>query len=276
MVLRPEEPVVPLPALRSEPSTFDARAEASITFFSTLVSYMNAVTAFVEQEADSAVAAAMAGDLPPLSGQQGKLLRVRDDATGIEFQSLFPVGIDLLSASTREEQHAALGLTPFPPGTPQLWLTNTPPGNEWYLAHGFTHSRTTDQRLWEWVQNSGLLAASEGSKEKGQFGPGDGVNTFTGPDYRGMHLRIVDAGAGIDPGRVLGSEQAPYAGQTAIVGYGTSGSLGAAQSGRLLTGRGATEQGEVLESVGQAAASVDNIPGDTRGFNVAVNIMYRR
>lgn len=39
------------------------------------------------------------------------------------------------------------------------------------------------------------------------FGSGDGVSTFNLPDYRGMFPRFWDNGAGIDPGRTIGSVQ---------------------------------------------------------------------
>jgi hypothetical protein len=62
----------------------------------------------------------------------------------------------------------------------------------WYLADsppdyaleldGSAVSRTTYAELWTWVQASGNLAASEGAKLDGEFGPGDGSTTFTLPD----------------------------------------------------------------------------------------------
>ncbi len=61
------------------------------------------------------------------------------------------------------------------------WPGDTPPSYalEW---DGSAVSRTTYARLWAWVQSSGNLAASEGAKLDGEFGPGDGSTTFTLPD----------------------------------------------------------------------------------------------
>ena len=55
---KPVKPVVPPPALRSEPDTFKDRAEANIEFFEPLVDYMDDVADFVDEQADAAVAAA--------------------------------------------------------------------------------------------------------------------------------------------------------------------------------------------------------------------------
>jgi microcystin-dependent protein len=40
------------------------------------------------------------------------------------------------------------------------------------------------------------------------FGPGDNINTFNVPDFRGYFPRGADQGRGVDPARVLGSNQA--------------------------------------------------------------------
>ncbi|HEY6032061.1 MAG TPA: hypothetical protein VIU44_15930, partial [Gaiellaceae bacterium] len=48
---------------------------------------------------------------------------------------------------------------------------------------------------------------SEGAKDKGQFGPGDGSTTFSIPDMRGYFARSWDDGAGVDSGRAIGTSQ---------------------------------------------------------------------
>lgn len=58
---------------------------------------------------------------------------------------------------------------------------DSPPA--WGLeADASSVSRTTYSRLWAWVQTSGNLAASQGAKTAGEYGPGDGSTTFTLPD----------------------------------------------------------------------------------------------
>jgi len=70
-------------------------------------------------------------------------------------------------------------------------------------------SRVTYASLWAYAQASGNLAASEGAKLLGQFGPGDGVTTFTLPDARGEFVRAwADDKLGVpDSGRAIGSWQ---------------------------------------------------------------------
>lgn len=72
----PTPPVVPLPALRSDPATFKDRAEANIVFFQPLVEYMVEVCGFTEEKAAEALAAALAGDLPNISGKNGQVLYI--------------------------------------------------------------------------------------------------------------------------------------------------------------------------------------------------------
>ncbi len=104
-------------------------------------------------------------------------------------------------------REAVESLSPgLPVGTVIEMPSATPPAG--YLPYqGGTYSRATYADLWAFAQASGNLAASEGAKQKGQFGPGDGSTTFSLPDGRGVFSRQVDAGAGIDPGRALGTLQ---------------------------------------------------------------------
>lgn len=92
------------------------------------------------------------------------------------------------------------------PGTIEFFTGAVPPTGR-IKANGASLSRTTYAALWSFAQVSGNLAASQGLKTAGQFGPGDGTTTFTIPDLRGYFLRAFDDVAGIDPGRAFGSTQ---------------------------------------------------------------------
>lgn len=87
-----------------------------------------------------------------------------------------------------------------------VWLTATsvPAGVPAVIANGSSLLRSTYATLWTFAQASGNLAASEGVKEDGQYGPGDGSTTFTIPDLTtgGRFIRAKTAGA------TMGSEQA--------------------------------------------------------------------
>lgn len=71
-------------------------------------------------------------------------------------------------------------------------------------ANGQTLSRTMFPALWAYAAASGNLAATEGAKTHGQYGPGDGSTTFSVPNL------FADNGYFIRPlasGRTIGSVQ---------------------------------------------------------------------
>lgn len=63
-----------------------------------------------------------------------------------------------------------------------MWFFGTAAPTGWLAADGAEVSRTTYADLWAFAGTSGNLAASEGAKAAGQFGPGNGTTTFTLPD----------------------------------------------------------------------------------------------
>lgn len=69
--------------------------------------------------------------------------------------------------------------------------TQVPPG--WLACDGSQVSRTTYAQLYAAIGNT--------------YGAGNGSTTFNLPDLRGEFIRGVDAGRGVDPGRVLGQLQ---------------------------------------------------------------------
>ena len=69
------------------------------------------------------------------------------------------------------------------------------------ILDGSALSRTTYPLLWAIAQASGNIAATEGAKTDGEFGPGDGSTTFTLPDLVTSE-RFIRAVAGDDIGEV--------------------------------------------------------------------------
>lgn len=96
-----------------------------------------------------------------------------------------------------------------PVGRPVFDTTTLfPPGGYGPLS-GSIFTRADWPWLWDHARQSGMLtteAARTGME--GGWTSGDGMATFRGPEGRGVFLRILDAGRGIDPSRVAGSEQA--------------------------------------------------------------------
>jgi hypothetical protein len=87
------------------------------------------------------------------------------------------------------------------------WFPNANAPQGFLKLNGARVSRTLYSALWSYAQASGNLASSEASKKDGQFGPGDGTNTFSLPDLRGLVVRSLDEGKGHDANRALGSFQ---------------------------------------------------------------------
>lgn len=112
-----------------------------------------------------------------------------------------------LMTPQRTAQAIAALSNSVPAGT-LLWASGNAALPGTVKANGASLSRTTYAALWAYAQASGNLAATQGGKTKGQYGPGDGSTTFTIPDLRGEFIRAWDDGAGIDTGRTIGSSQA--------------------------------------------------------------------
>lgn len=101
-------------------------------------------------------------------------------------------------------QSALSGAATVPTGV-IMSHTGTSAPSGWVLANGQSLSRATFPNLWAFVQSSGNLAASEGAKQAGQYGPGNGSTTFTVPNLGvngGYFIRPISSG------RNIGSVQA--------------------------------------------------------------------
>ncbi|WP_339855916.1 pyocin knob domain-containing protein [Roseovarius nubinhibens] len=125
---KPVKPVVPPPALRSEPDTFKDRAEANIEFFEPLVDYMDALADFVDEQADAAVAAAQAGDLPAIAGKAGQLLKVNAGGTGLEFQPVVGSKTDASFGRLLTTGSFGIGEPAAPPTLVDFDAVNVPTG----------------------------------------------------------------------------------------------------------------------------------------------------
>lgn len=85
------------------------------------------------------------------------------------------------------------GLSFVPAGAINIWPAAAAPAG-WLLSQGQAVSRTTYAKLFAVIGTT--------------YGPGNGSTTFNLPDLRGYFVRGLDAGRGVDTGRVLGSGQA--------------------------------------------------------------------
>lgn len=98
-----------------------------------------------------------------------------------------------------------------PAGVMVPFTGNTIPAS-WLAVNGQTVSRATYAALYAHAAASGNMAASEGVKTVGQFGPGDGSTTFSLPN---LYSGTSDGGYFIRPissGRTIGSVQTDTAG----------------------------------------------------------------
>jgi hypothetical protein len=95
MAIKPTKPTVPPAPSRSNPGVdFSNKADVFAAFQAPFADYMDEIADFVDEMADDALAAATGGDLPPLTGQAGKVLAVKGDESGAEFVPMgqFPAG----------------------------------------------------------------------------------------------------------------------------------------------------------------------------------------
>ena len=104
------------------------------------------------------------------------------------------------------------------------------------------------------------------------FGAGDGISTFNIPDLRGRFIRGLDDGIGIDPGRILGSEQLDaFQGHkilSKVFSSWLSGSVADYVAGYFSNIRAS---GEVSQSIGSDDVNgTPRIASETRPRNVAL------
>lgn len=95
---------------------------------------------------------------------------------------------------------SAPSIYPFPCAGIFFWFAASDPPDGALVLDGSQPGRLAYPRLW-------AIAQVEFANGSDFYGPGDGSTTFTLLDQRGKYIRAGDLGAGIDPGRILGSYQ---------------------------------------------------------------------
>lgn len=86
MAVKPTKPTVPPAPSRANPGTdFAIKADTFAAFQSPFADYMEGIADFTDARADDALAAAIGGDLPPITGQAGKYIRVNTAGDAVEF-----------------------------------------------------------------------------------------------------------------------------------------------------------------------------------------------
>tara|TARA_R110000744_G_scaffold69739_3_gene141420 strand:+ start:147 stop:626 length:480 start_codon:yes stop_codon:yes gene_type:complete len=129
-----------------------------------------------------------------------------------------------------------------------------PPKNT-IKANGAELSRVLFWRLFKHAQESGNLV-DQASKDRGNFGTGDGSTTFTIPDRRGVVGRGFDDGAGLDSSPTLGRYQPDD-----IKAHSHTSSAAASTDSRAVGG-GVSESataGSVTGSTGGSETTMKNI-----------------
>lgn len=177
----PVKPTAPPQPLRSQPSTFSARAEAAINYqWTDLPSWMETLAVFVEDEraaAEAAAAAAGAAGGFSLAGRNLNLFRVNAGATATEF----------VTVETALDPYIAAGAG-AQVGDIKAVLGATPPG--WILGNGAAVSRTSYAALFAKIGTT--------------HGAGDGATTFNLPNFSGRV--IIGHGGGYNVGDTGGAE----------------------------------------------------------------------
>ena len=135
-----------------------------------------------------------------------------------------------------------------------LFATGTTAPAGYVIADGGLLNRTTYPDLWAYAQSSGNLAASDAVWTKGQYSPGDGVNTFRVMDLRDQFIRGASG--------------------TRPVGNGEEDAL-KAHTHLILGGTGTTSGGVAVDTTATLSAANDTPTGstgdeETRPKNVAL------
>lgn len=137
---------------------------------------------------------------------------------------------------TLAQMQAAISAVSLPRGA-LIPMTGTAVPESWVVANGQTLLRSTFPAFWAWVQTSANLAATEGAKTVGQYGPGDGSTTFTVPNLyadNGYFIRPISTGRTIGTVQQDDNKSHDHSGSTGAAGshfHTTTATLGGAMEG---------------------------------------------
>lgn len=96
MALKPAKPTVPPAPSRANPGIdFSDKADAFASFQAPFADYMDGIATFTDERADEALAAAIGGTLPAITGKAGNYLRVNAGGTAAEFRTAAQVRADI-------------------------------------------------------------------------------------------------------------------------------------------------------------------------------------
>jgi hypothetical protein len=109
---------------------------------------------------------------------------------------------DAISTAIANIVRPQFGLVPL--GAIIIWPAETPP-NGWLELNGQEIWKRDYPELWEFADSTGFTGERGGFR--GDYSSGRQAYYLTLPDLRGVFIRGWDHGAGVDPGRELGSLQ---------------------------------------------------------------------
>lgn len=160
-------------------------------------------------------------------------------------------------------------VTVIPTGLEGIWPNSVSIPAGWLRENGQAVSRTTYAALWAFAQASGNLAASEGAKTPGQFGPGNGSTTFTLPNFEAAGGYFV---RGITSGRSIGNVQ-----QDALRSHSHNGTLGNAAnrtvtiSASTLGGSGSSSRLVAADSLGANNRNIATTLQDSHTHSLTIS-----
>lgn len=172
---KPTKPTVPpAPSRANSGADFSVKADTFAAFQTTFADYIDATAEFVDERADEALAAALAGDLPALTGRALNMSRVNATGTAVEFRTPQQVresdlgisgpGGSIAATITNLDTHATGGTffaastaTGLPLAEASVVMHHPADTAAWSVQE--TISLTTVRRFWRRETSAGVWAA---------------------------------------------------------------------------------------------------------------------